>query len=158
MRTIQGALDGKGKRFALVVSRFNELITTRLLEGAVDALQRHGVAEGDLTTVWVPGAFEIPLLAQKLAKSGRFHGIVCLGALIRGATPHFEYIAAQASRGIAQVAEQTGVPASFGVLTCDTIEQALERAGAKAGNKGAEAALACLEAANLLEAVDKALP
>ncbi|MCB9890560.1 MAG: 6,7-dimethyl-8-ribityllumazine synthase [Planctomycetes bacterium] len=150
-------IDGRGKRIALVASRFNELVTRSLLDGALDALQRHGVSGSDLAVAWVPGAFEIPLVARRLATSGQYDGVVCLGALIRGATPHFEYISSQVSRGIATIAEDTGIPASFGVLTCDTQEQALERAGSKAGNKGVEAALACLEAIKLLEEIDKKL-
>lgn len=153
VKSYQGMLDGKGKRFALVVSRFNELITSKLLGGATDALERHGTAAKDITVVWVPGAFEIPLVARRLAGSGRFHGVICLGALVRGETPHFEYISAQCSRGIMRVAEDTGVPTAFGVLTCDTTEQALERAGAKAGNKGSQAAYAALETARLLDSL-----
>ncbi len=153
----EAKMDGSGKRIALVASRFNELITGRLLDGALEALQRHGVATGDLAVAWVPGAFEIPLVARRLATSGKYHGIVCLGALIRGATAHFDYISSQVSRGIATIAEDTGIPTSFGVLTCDTQDQALERAGGKAGNKGVEAALACLEAIQLLEDIDKKL-
>ncbi len=146
---IQGKLDGKGRSFAIVVARFNEAITGKLLAGAMDMLERHGTDPAKVTQVWVPGAFEIPLVAKKLAASGKFHAVICLGAVIRGATPHFEYIAAQTSRGIAQVSLETGVPCLFGVLTCDTIEQALERAGTKAGNKGAQAALDALEMADL---------
>jgi 6,7-dimethyl-8-ribityllumazine synthase len=157
MKIYEAQLDGTGKSFAIVVSRFNELITSKLLGGALDVLKRHGVDDGDLSVVWVPGAFEIPLFAERLARSAKFCGVVCLGALIRGGTPHFEYIASQASRGIAQVAERTRVPISFGVLTCDTLDQALERAGSKAGNRGAEAAMACLEASNLLAALDQDL-
>jgi len=150
-KTYQGLMDGKGKRFALVISRFNELITGKLLGGAQDFLLRHGVSEADVDQAWVPGAFEIPLVARKLAQSGRYDAIVCLGCLIRGGTPHFEYISAQCSRGVMKVAEDTGVPIAFGVLTCDTLDQALERAGSKAGNKGAEAASAALETATLLD-------
>ncbi len=146
---IQGKLDGKGRSFAIVVARFNEAITGKLLAGAMDMLERHGTDPAKVTQVWVPGAFEIPLVAKKLASSGKYHAVICLGAVIRGATPHFEYIAAQTSRGIAQVSLETGVPCLFGVLTCDTIEQALERAGTKAGNKGAQAALDALEMADL---------
>ncbi len=146
---IQGKLDGKGRSFAIVVARFNEAITGKLLAGAMDMLERHGTDPAKVTQVWVPGAFEIPLAAKKLASSGKYHAVICLGAVIRGATPHFEYIAAQTSRGIAQVSLETGVPCLFGVLTCDTIEQALERAGTKAGNKGAQAALDALEMADL---------
>ncbi len=148
---IQGKLDGKGRSFAIVVARFNEAITSKLLAGAMDILERHGTDPEKVTQVWVPGAFEIPLVAKKLASSGKYHAVICLGAVIRGATPHFEYIAAQTSRGIAQVSLETGVPCLFGVLTCDTIEQALERAGTKAGNKGAQAAMDALEMADLAE-------
>ena len=154
VRTIQGSMDGSGKRFAIVVSRFNELITGKLLAGAIDALTRHGVSPEAIEVAWVPGAFEIPLVARRLAETQRHDGVICLGALIRGATPHFEYISAQVSRGVAKIAEDSGLPTSFGVLTCDTQDQALERAGSKAGNKGVEAALACLETVRLLEAVD----
>jgi len=150
VHTYQGVLDGSGKKFAIVVSRFNELITSKLLGGAMDLLTRHGVDENNIAVAWVPGAFEIPIVARRLAGSSKFDAIICLGALIRGGTPHFEYISAQCSRGIMRVAEDTGVPTSFGVLTCDTQEQALERAGAKAGNKGADAALAALETVQLL--------
>ena len=154
VRTIQGSMDGSGLRFAIVVSRFNELITGKLLAGAVDALVRHGVADDAIDVAWVPGAFEIPLVARRLAVAKRYDGVICLGALIRGATPHFEYISAQVSRGVAKIAEDHDLPTSFGVLTCDTQDQALERAGSKAGNKGVEAALACLETVRLLTAVD----
>ncbi len=151
MKTFEGMLDGSGKRFALVVGRFNDLVSERLLEGALDTLRRHGCAEEDLHVYRVPGAFEIPLLAQKIAQKGGYHGLLGLGCLIRGATPHFEYIATQCTRGLAQVAEKNGIPVGFGVLTCDTLDQALERAGSKAGNKGAQAAEAVLETADLLQ-------
>ena len=150
-------LDGSGVSLAIIVARFNELITGKLLDGASDLLKRHGVLEENISVAWVPGAFEIPLVASRLAKSGSFDAIVCLGAIIRGATPHFEYIAAQCSRGIMRVAEETGVPAAFGVLTCDSLDQALERAGAKAGNKGAEAAASALETVMLLAEIDNDL-
>lgn len=146
----EGKLLGAGLRFGLVVSRFNEFISRKLLEGALDALSRHGVAQEDIEVAWVPGAFEIPLVARRLAESGRFQAIICLGAVIRGATPHFEYVAAEVAKGIALVGLETGVPTLFGVLTTDTIEQAIERAGTKAGNKGFDAALAAMEMANLL--------
>ena len=139
-----------GARFAVLVSRFNEFITGRLLEGAKDALTRHGVEAGSIEVVWSPGSFEIPLLAQKLAASGRYAAVICLGAVIRGGTDHHQYIASEVAKGIATAAMSTGVPCIFGVLTCDTIEQAVERAGTKAGNKGADAATAALEMANLL--------
>lgn len=150
-KTFQGLMDGKGKKFALVVSRFNELVTGKLLGGARDFLTRHGVSADDIDEAWVPGAFEIPLVARKLAQSGRYDAVICLGCLIRGGTPHFEYISAQCSRGVMKVAEDTGVPTAFGVLTCDTLDQALERAGSKAGNKGSEAAAAALETTTLLD-------
>jgi 6,7-dimethyl-8-ribityllumazine synthase len=150
MRTIEGKLVGEGLKFALVVSRFNSFITERLLEGALDSLRRKGVREEDLTVVRVPGAWEIPLAAQKLARSKAHQAVICLGAVIRGATPHFDYVAAEVSKGIAQVTLETGVPISFGILTTDTLEQAVERAGSKAGNKGAAAADAAMEMVNLL--------
>jgi len=151
MKTIEGNLLAAGGRFALVVSRFNELITSRLLEGALDIFRRHGAREEDIEVVWSPGTFEIPLVAKTLAESGRFDAVVCLGAVIRGGTPHFEYIAAEAAKGIAQVNMTTGVPAIFGVITADTIDQAVERAGTKEGNKGADAAKAAIEMANLMK-------
>jgi 6,7-dimethyl-8-ribityllumazine synthase len=151
MRTVEGKLIGEGLKFALVVSRFNSFITERLLDGALDSLRRRGVKEGDLTVVRVPGSWEIPLVAKKLALSQAHHGVICLGAVIRGATPHFDYVAAEVSKGIAQVALETGVPILFGILTTDTLEQAIERAGSKAGNKGAAAAEAAVEMVNLLK-------
>ncbi len=155
-RVFQGQLAGNGLRFALVVSRFNDLITARLREGARDALLRHGVAEEDIDEAWVPGAMEVPLAAQKLAGTGRYQGIVCLGAVIRGSTPHFDYVAGEVSKGVVAVSMLTGVPCGFGVLTTDTIEQAIERAGTKAGNKGYDAAVATLEMATLLQAFEQA--
>ncbi len=146
----EGQLLGKGLRFGIVVSRFNEFISRKLLEGALDALERHGVAEEDIEIAWVPGSFEIPLVARHMAQSGHDDAVICLGAVIRGATPHFDYVAAEVAKGVAQVALQTGVPVLFGVLTTDTIEQAIERAGTKAGNKGFDAAVAAIEMANLL--------
>jgi len=140
----------KGQKFAIVVSRFNEFISSKLLAGAVDVLTRHGVAEGAIDIVWTPGSFEVPLVAQKMAASGKYAAVICLGAVIRGGTPHFDYIAAEVSKGVAQVALASGVPTIFGVITTDTIEQAIERAGAKAGNKGGEAARSAIEMANLL--------
>lgn len=137
----------------MVVSRFNEAITRSLLEGALDTLHRHGVEEVDVA--WVPGAFEIPLVALRLAQSGRYHAVVCLGAVIRGATPHFRYVAGQSAAGVAQAALQSGIPVIYGILTADTLEQALERAGIKAGNRGRDAALAAIEMANLLRALPK---
>jgi 6,7-dimethyl-8-ribityllumazine synthase len=149
----QGNLIGTGKKFAIVVSRFNEFLTSKLLSGALDAFLRHGVAENDVDVFWVPGSFETPVAAQKVAQTGKYHAVVCLGAVIRGHTPHFEYIAAQVSRGVAQVAQQTGVPTIFGVITADTLEQAIERAGTKSGNKGVDAAVAAIEMANLFESM-----
>ena len=149
MTTFEGKLNGKGMRFALVVGRFNELISSRLYEGAMDCLRRHDVEDGDIDVAWVPGAFEMPLVAQRLAAGG-YDAVICLGAVIRGGTPHFEYVAAEAAKGIAKVTLDTGVPVVFGVLTTDTIEQAIERAGTKAGNKGWAAATSALEMANLL--------
>jgi 6,7-dimethyl-8-ribityllumazine synthase len=153
MTTYEGKLSGKGMKFALVVGRFNELISTRLYEGAVDCLRRHDVADGDVDSAWVPGAFEMPLVAQRMAKSGKYDAILCLGAVIRGDTPHFQYVAGEAAKGIAKVSMDSGVPVVFGVLTTDTIEQAIERAGAKAGNKGWSAAATAVEMASLLRAL-----
>lgn len=147
----QGSFLGQGLRFGVVVSRFNEFITTRLLEGAKDALLRHGVAEDDIHIVWTPGSFETPLIAKKLAQTGKYNAIICLGAIIRGDTPHFEYIAAEVTKGIATVSLETGVPVLYGVITADTLEQAIERAGTKERNKGFESAMAALEMANLIK-------
>ena len=149
IQTVSGHLDAKSKKFALVVSRFNELISKKLLEGALDCLLRHGAQANNLNIIWTPGSFEIPIAAARLAKSGRYHAVICLGAVIRGGTPHFDYIAAEVAKGIAQTALQYQFPVSFGVLTTDTIEQALERAGTKAGNKGWDAALSAIEMADL---------
>jgi len=149
MTTFEGKLSGKGLKFALVVGRFNELISTRLYEGALDCLRRHDVADGDVDAAWVPGAFEMPLVAKRLAESGAYDAVICLGAVIRGGTPHFDFIAAEAAKGIAKVSLDSGVPVAFGVLTTDTVEQAVERAGTKAGNKGWAAAATALEMANL---------
>ncbi|NLA11751.1 MAG: 6,7-dimethyl-8-ribityllumazine synthase [Firmicutes bacterium] len=149
MEIFEGQLIARGLRFALVVSRFNEFISNRLLGGAVDCLTRHEAEEEEIDIIWVPGAFEIPLIAQKLAQSGRYDAIICLGAVIRGGTPHFEYVASEVAKGVAQVGLQSGVPAVFGIITSDTIEQAIERAGTKAGNKGWAAALSAIEMANL---------
>jgi len=146
---IEGKLNAKGKKFALVVSRFNELVSSQLLSGAKDCLLRHECKEEDITIVWVPGAFEIPFTAKKLANSKKYNSIICLGAVIRGGTPHFDYIAAEVSKGVAQVGMDSGLPVIFGVLTTDNIEQALERAGTKAGNKGWDAALTSIEMVNL---------
>jgi 6,7-dimethyl-8-ribityllumazine synthase len=146
----EGHLVGQGLRFGLVVGRFNEFITNRLLAGAMDALMRHGVAQEDVDVAWVPGAFEIPLVARRLALRGRYDAVVCLGAVIRGSTPHFEYVAAEVAKGVARVGLETGVPVIFGVITADTLEQAIERAGTKAGNKGWHAAVSAIEMANLM--------
>ncbi len=154
--TYEGKLTGKGLRFALVVGRFNEFISTRLLEGALDNLRRHETADDDVDVAWVPGAFEIPLVARRLAASGRYDAVVCLGAVIRGGTPHFDYVAAETTKGIAKAGLDTGVPVVFGVLTTDSVEQAVERAGTKAGNKGWAAATTALEMANLLRELPSA--
>lgn len=148
---IEGKLEATGQKFAIVVSRFNSFIGERLLEGAIDALVRHGVADSDITVVRVPGAFEIPLFAKKLAESAKYDALICLGAVIRGSTPHFDYVASEVSKGVASVSLDSGVPIAFGVLTTDTIEQAVERAGTKAGNKGFDAAMTVIEAVNLLK-------
>ena len=153
MTTYQGKLGGADLRVAVVVARFNELVSERLLAGAQDALRRHEVPESSVDVVWVPGSFEIPLVARRLAVSGRYDALICLGAVIRGATPHFDFVAGQAAAGVAAVARETGVPAIFGILTTETLEQAIERAGAKAGNKGYDAAVAALEMANLLRSL-----
>lgn len=150
---LEGDLIGKGKKFALLVSRFNEFISKRLLDGAADALTRHGVEDSGITVVWVPGSFEIPVTARKLAESGAYNGVICLGAVIRGDTPHFEYVANEVAKGVAQVSIQTGVPTLFGIITADTLEQAIERAGTKAGNKGAQAASSAIEMANLFDKI-----
>lgn len=152
-RTFEGKLLAEGLKFGIVVSRFNEFITKKLLDGAIDALTRHGAEADDIAIAWVPGTFEVPLVAQKLASSGKYDAVVCLGALIRGATPHFEYIAAEVTKGIAQVGLATGVPTIYGVITTDSIEQAIERAGTKVGNKGFDAAETAIEMANLLREV-----
>ena len=149
-KTIEGALDAKGLSFAVVVSRFNDFIGARLLEGCLDALTRHGADDKKITVVRVPGSFEIPLAAKKLAASKKYHAVIALGAVIRGGTPHFDYVAAEASKGIAHVMLETGVPVAFGILTTDSLEQALERAGAKSGNKGYAAAVSAIEMARVL--------
>lgn len=151
----QGMLLGEGLRFGMVVSRFNEFISTRLLEGAKDALARHGVREEAVDIARTPGSFEIPLVAKKMAQSGRYHAIICLGAVIRGGTPHFDYIASEVTKGMAQVSLETGVPVINGVITTDNIEQAIERAGTKEGNKGFAAAVSAIEMANLLQAIGR---
>jgi 6,7-dimethyl-8-ribityllumazine synthase len=148
---IEGKLDASGLRFGIIVGRFNSFISERLLEGALDALTRHGAADKGIEVARVPGAFEIPLAAQKMAASGKYDAIICLGAVIRGSTPHFDYVSAEVSKGIAHVSLASGVPVAFGVLTTDTIEQAVERAGTKAGNKGFDAAMTAIETANLFK-------
>jgi 6,7-dimethyl-8-ribityllumazine synthase len=152
-KIIEGRLDAKGLKIGILVSRFNSFIGERLVEGAVDALLRHGADNDNLTVVKVPGAFEIPPVAKQMAASGRFDALVCLGAVIRGATPHFDYVSAEVSKGIAAVSMEAGIPVTFGVLTTDTLEQAIERAGSKAGNKGFDAAVAAIEMANLYKAI-----
>lgn len=152
-RTLEGKLDGTGLRFAIIVSRFNSFIGERLLEGALDALHRHGTEPTAVTTVRVPGAFEIPLVAKRLAATGEYDALICLGAVIRGATPHFDYVASEVSKGIATVSLESGLPIAFGILTTETIEQAIERAGTKAGNKGFDAAVSVIEMVNLLKAI-----
>ena len=151
MKVIQGELQAKGLRFAVVVSRFNDFITGKLLEGAVDALVRHGAKEEDIDVIKVPGAFEIPLTAKKVASKGSYNALICLGTVIRGATPHFDYVAAEVSKGVATASMETGVPMAFGVLTTDTIEQAVERAGTKSGNKGFDAAMTAIEMAHVFK-------
>jgi len=151
MKLIEGDLKAQGLKFGIVVSRFNDFITSRLLDGAIDALTRHGVKEDSLEVVKVPGSFEIPLVAKKMALKGVYDAIICLGTVIRGATPHFDYIAAEVSKGVATTSLETGVPISFGIITSDTIEQAVERAGSKAGNKGWDAAMTAIEMAQVLK-------
>lgn len=151
MKTLEGKLTAKNMKIAIVVARFNEFITSKLLSGCIDCLIRHEAADDDLTVAWVPGAFEIPMAAKKLAESGKYDAVICLGAVIRGATPHFDYVCAEASKGIAQVSMQTGVPVAFGVLTTENIQQAVERAGTKAGNKGVDCAMTAMEMVNLFK-------
>jgi 6,7-dimethyl-8-ribityllumazine synthase len=153
-RLFEGKLVAVGLRIGIVVARFNSLITSQLLEGARDGLLRHGVAEENIDVAWVPGSFEIPVIAKKLAGSGRYDAVICLGAVIRGSTPHFDYVAAEVSKGVAAAGFQTGLPVIFGVLTTDTTEQAIERAGVKAGNKGYDAAVTAVEMANLIRAIE----
>ena len=154
MQVKEGKLIAQGLRFGIVVARFNEFISSKLLGGALDALRRHGCEDDQIQVAWVPGAFEIPLVAKKMAQSGKFDAVLCLGAVIRGSTPHFDYVASEVAKGVAQVGLSTDVPTIFGVLTTDTIEQAVERAGTKAGNKGAEAAVTGIEMANLLRELE----
>lgn len=153
IKTIEGKLTTKNEKFCIIVSRFNEFISSKLLSGAIDELVRHGVNEGNITVIWSPGAFEIPLLAKKCAASKDYDAIITLGAIIKGSTPHFDYVSAELSKGIASVGLETGVPVIFGVLTTENIEQAIERAGTKAGNKGSDAAKSAIEMANLVKLV-----
>jgi 6,7-dimethyl-8-ribityllumazine synthase len=153
-KTFEGMLLGEGLKFGIVVARFNDFITHKLLEGAQDALLRHGVNEDDIEVGWVPGSFEIPLAAQKMAGTKRYDAIICLGAVIRGGTPHFEYIAAEVTKGIAQVGLSSGLPVIYGIITADTLEQAIERAGTKQGNEGSKAAVTAIEMANLLNSIE----
>jgi 6,7-dimethyl-8-ribityllumazine synthase len=155
-KVLEGRISGEGLRFGVVVGRFNDFISSKLVEGALDALMRHGADDGNIALVRVPGAFEIPFAAKKLVGSGRYDAVICLGAVIRGATPHFDYVAAEMSKGIAQVGLEGDVPVAFGVLTTDDLEQAIERAGSKAGNKGWDAAMAAMEMVHLQKAIDQA--
>ena len=154
MKTFEGNVTGRGLKFAIVVARFNEFITSKLLGGALDTLKRHETPEENITVAWVPGSFEIPLVAKKFAESKKFDAVICLGAVIRGATTHYDYVCNEVSKGVAQVSLQTGVPTIFGVVTTENIQQAVERAGTKAGNKGSDAAMSAMEMANLLKAVE----
>jgi 6,7-dimethyl-8-ribityllumazine synthase len=155
MRTYEGKLIGRGLRFGIVVSRFNDVVTKKLLEGAMDCLIRHDVQEDDIDVFWTPGSFEIPVTAKKLASTGKYDAIICLGCLIRGDTPHFDFLSAEVTKGVAQVALEYSLPVAFGILTADTLEQAIERSGAKQGNKGFQAALSALEMANLFKEMSK---
>jgi 6,7-dimethyl-8-ribityllumazine synthase len=157
-KPIEGMLVGKGLKFGLVVSRFNEFLTQKLLDGAQDALLRHGVAQADIDVAWVPGSFEIPLIAKKLAQTKRYDAIVCLGAVVRGDTPHFDYISAEVTKGIAMVGLETGLPIIYGVITADSLEQAIGRAGTKEGNQGFKAAVSAIEMANLVKSIAKPKP
>ncbi len=148
-KVYEGHITGEGRSFGIVVSRFNEFISLKLLEGAMDCLRRHGVDDSDISIVWVPGAFDVPLLAKRMGDSGSYDAVLCLGAVIRGGTPHFDYVAAEVAKGVAHAGMETGVPTIFGVLTSDSIEQAVERAGTKAGNRGWDAAMAAMELADL---------
>jgi 6,7-dimethyl-8-ribityllumazine synthase len=153
MGTFEGQLVARDYRFGIVVSRFNEFISKNLLSGALDSLKRHEAGDDNIDVAWVPGSFEIPLVAQKMAATGRYDAVICLGAVIRGSTPHFDYVAAEVSKGVARVGLETGVPVAFGIITADTLEQAVDRAGAKAGNKGWQAAMTAIEMANLLSSI-----
>lgn len=153
MKTIEGALTTNGEKFCIIIARFNEFIGSKLLSGAIDELRRHGISESDIDVVWVPGAFEIPIVVKKCAKSGKYSAIITLGAVIKGSTSHYDYVCAEVSKGVATVGLETEVPVIFGVLTTDNIEQAIERAGTKAGNKGSDAAKSAIEMANLLKQI-----
>ena len=153
-RTYEGKISAEGFHFAIIVSRFNDFISSKLVEGALDALKRHGADEEQISLIKVPGAFEIPLAAKRLAENGQYHAVICLGAVIRGATPHFDYVAAEVSKGIAAVALDSRIPVTFGVVTTDNLEQAIERAGSKSGNKGWDAAVAAMEMVNLLDEIE----
>ena len=153
MKTIEGALTTNGEKFCIIIARFNEFIGSKLLSGAIDELRRHGISESDIDVVWVPGAFEIPIVAKKCAKSGKYSAIITLGAVIKGSTSHYDYVCAEVSKGVATVGLETEIPVIFGVLTTDNIEQAIERAGTKAGNKGSDAAKSAIEMANLLKQI-----
>lgn len=154
-KIIEGKFIGKGKKIGIVISRFNEFISKKLLEGALDCLYRHQTQDQDIEIAWVPGSFEIPLAAMKMAKTNKYDAVICLGTLIRGATPHFNYIASEVTKGIAQINLQTGIPTVYGIITADTIEQAIERAGTKAGNKGWDAAMTALEMSELIAEIEK---
>lgn len=151
MKIIEGVYSGEELKIGIVASRFNEFITSKLVSGAEDCLKRHGVSDDDMSVAWVPGAFEIPVIAKRMAKSGKYDAVICLGAVIRGATSHYDYVCAEVSKGIAAVSLDTGIPVLFGILTTDTIEQAIERAGTKAGNKGSDCAMSALEMVNLIK-------
>jgi 6,7-dimethyl-8-ribityllumazine synthase len=150
MKVIEGKLDAKELKFGIVVARFNEFISSKLLSGCLDGLKRHGAEDANIETVWAPGSFEIPFLAKKMATSGKYNAVICLGAVIRGATPHFDFVAAEVSKGVASVGLEAGIPVIYGVLTTDNIEQAIERAGTKSGNKGFDAAMSAIEMANVI--------
>ncbi len=154
-KVCEGRLIGTGKVFSIVVSRFNEIIGRKLLEGSIDCLTRHGVRDEDISVFWTPGAYEIPITAMRLAKSGKYHAVICLGAIIRGETPHYEYVASESAKGVAEVGLSTGVPTIYGIIVTETLEHAIDRAGARAGNKGAESALAAIELVNLFESMSK---
>ncbi|GHV50671.1 6,7-dimethyl-8-ribityllumazine synthase [Deltaproteobacteria bacterium] len=151
IHTIEGQLNADGLQFAIVAARFNDFIVDRLISGAIDYLTRHGARDSDITIIRVPGAFEMPVVCQKIAKNGKFDGIIALGAVIRGATPHFDFVANEATKGLAHISLETGIPVGFGLLTCDNLEQAIERAGSKAGNKGVEAAAAVMETIRVIQ-------